>query len=315
METRSSRSHMHGRFPRDALHSLETFGLWFRAYLSRIIFWTGEILIAFAVLGFLVVPLAVKPVLESQLSAALNRNVNIGRLDINPFALSATLHDVSISEHGQGPPVLTLAELYVNGEMASLFRWAPVISELKLKQPALNLVRNADKTYNFSDLLDQALAGPSGPPPRFSVSNIEVIDGRIDFDDRPEHRQHQVRAITIGIPFLSSLPTQTEIKVEPRFSAMVNGRGSRGSPSSDLRRLCACAATCQDRIGATRRQTRLHLRRPWQRSAATHARGSIPARRSRSESAFRRQGVARAVAYARHRSARRLRQQRRSWLD
>src|SRR5262249_20276813 len=176
-----------------------------------------------AVLGFLVAPALIKPALERKLSAALDRNVSIARLDINPFAGSATLDDVSISERGEGPPMLTVSKLYVNGEVASLFRWAPVISALKLTQPALDVVRNADKTYNFSDLLDRALADSSAPPPRFSVSNIEVIDGRIAFDDRPAHRKHEVTELTIGIPFISSLPAQTEIKVEPRFSALVNG--------------------------------------------------------------------------------------------
>src|SRR5262249_52727986 len=99
---------------------------------------------------------------------------------------------------------------------------APVISALKLSQPTLNLVRNADKTYNFSDFVESALA--PGPTPHFSISNIEIVGGRVVFDDRPEHRQHQVTEINIGIPFVSSLPSQREIKVQPTFSALVNGR-------------------------------------------------------------------------------------------
>ena len=187
--------------------------------------WTAGVLVAFALLGFLIAPYLIRPVLERQLSEALDRQVTIARLDINPFALSATLHDVVVGERGgQGPPLMAIPELYVNSELFSVFRWAPVVNELKLSQPALNLVRNNDKTYNFSDLLDRALAGPAGPPPGFSVSNIQIVGGRIAFDDRPEHRQHQVTEINIGIPFLSSLPSQTEIKVQPQFSALVNGR-------------------------------------------------------------------------------------------
>lgn len=212
-----------GRLPPGARRSIEAFALWFGAHVRRLILWTAGILVAFAILGFLLLPVLVKPAMERQLSTALDRNVTITRLDINPFAISATLHDVTVSDRGQAPPLLTLSELYINAELASLFRWAPVIGALKLSQPALNVVRNPDKTYNFSDLLDRALADSSGPPP-LSISNIEVIDGRISFDDHPEHRQHQITELNIGIPFLSSLPSQTEIKVEPRFSAMVNGR-------------------------------------------------------------------------------------------
>src|SRR5690348_13382005 len=200
------------------------FASWSRSRLGRGVFWLASILIAVALLGFVLLPVLLRPALEENLSGALDRKVGIGRLQTNPFALSATLHDVSVGERGDGPPMLTIAEVYVSGGLASLFRWAPVVAELKVTQPALHLVRNADKSYNFSDLVDRALAGPAGPPPRFSVSNIEIIDGRIAFDDRPEHRQHEVTQLTLGIPFLSSLPTQTEIRVEPTFSARVNGR-------------------------------------------------------------------------------------------
>jgi len=199
------------------------FASWFRSRLRAAIWAVGAVA-GFAVIGFLILPLILRPVLENKLSAALERKVAIGRLQINPFAVSATLSDVSIGERGEGPPLLLLGALYLNAEVASLLRWAPVVSALKLTHPVVHLVRNEDKTYNFSDLLDRALSGPPTAPPRFSVSNIEIVDGEVDFDDRPEHRQHKVTQIRLGVPFISSLPSQTEIRVEPNFSAQVNGR-------------------------------------------------------------------------------------------
>jgi hypothetical protein len=208
--------------PNDARTSLTAVAA--RPRVRRAIAWLVGILVAFSAIGFLVLPLVVKPVLEHALSSALARKVTIERVAINPYALSVTLADVAIGERGEGPPLLTLSELYANAETASVFRWAPVVSALKLTRPTLHLVRNADQSYNVSDLVEQALAGPPGPPPRFSISNIEVVDGRVDFDDRPDRRQHQLTQLELGIPFLSSLPTQTEIKVEPFFSALLNGR-------------------------------------------------------------------------------------------
>src|SRR5262252_7597251 len=210
--------------PNDARPSLAAVALRSRPRLLRAAAWIVGILAVFAVIGFLVLPLVVRPALERNLSAALDRKVTIERLKINPFALSATLDGVSVGERGEGPPMLTLPEVYLNGRILSLFRWAPVVSELKLTSPTLRLVRNADKTYNFSDLLDRVLAAPPGPPPRFSVSNIQISDGRIEFNDIPEHRQHQVTKLALGIPFVSSLPSQVEINVQPTFSALINGR-------------------------------------------------------------------------------------------
>ncbi len=208
--------------PNDARPSLATLTSHFP--LRRTLAWVAGVILAFAAIGFLALPLLLRPLLEDRLSTALARKVSVEGLKINLFAVSATLSNVSVGERGEGAPMLTIGEVYVNGEMASLLRWAPVVSALRVTRPALRLVRNPDKTYNVSDLIEQALAGPPGPPPRFSVSNIQIVDGRIDFDDRPERQRHEVTALELGIPFLSSLPTQTEIKVAPTFSAIVNGR-------------------------------------------------------------------------------------------
>jgi hypothetical protein len=204
--------------PRSALRA------WPQGRWRRFAWWLGGCLAAFAILGFLVLPPLVRPYLERKISAALDRKVTIGKLRINPFTLSATLGDISVAERAEGPPMLTLAELHLDGELSSLFRWAPVLNALKLAQPRLHLTRFPDERYNFSDLVDRALAGPPGPPPRFAVGNIEIVDGEIDFDDRPTGRRHRITQVQLGIPFLSTVPSQTEIKVEPRFSAHVNGR-------------------------------------------------------------------------------------------
>jgi outer membrane protein OmpA-like peptidoglycan-associated protein len=182
-----------------------------------------------AILGlcFFAAPPLVKPLIEDRLSSALARKVTIGRLRINPLALSATLDDVSIGERGGGnADLFKLDELYVNAEASSLLHWAPVIRELRLTRPAVRLTRGTDNRYNVSDLLDRppSDASPPSPPPRFSVSNIQIVDGRVDFDDQPEHQKHEITGITIGVPFLSSLPVDTEIKVAPTLAALVNGR-------------------------------------------------------------------------------------------
>ena len=61
------------------------------------------------------------------------------------------------------------------------------------------------------------------PLPKFALFNIRLVDGRIDFDDRAEGEKHEVSDLRIGIPFLSSLPADAEVKVAPELSMMVNG--------------------------------------------------------------------------------------------
>ena len=100
-----------------------------------------------------------------------------------------------------------------------------MVDEVRLTKPHVRVVRNADRTYNFQDLVDEALAQPpsEGPPPKFAVFNIQLLDGRIDIDDRAEEEKHEVADLRIGIPFISSLPAHVEVKVAPELAAKVNG--------------------------------------------------------------------------------------------
>ncbi len=118
---------------------------------------------------------------------------------------------------------MSFDELFVNLELQSLFRLAPVVKELRLVKPYVNLVRNEDLKYNFQDIVDEFTSGPPGPTPRFALNNIQVVDGKIDFDDRPEKTKHLIDRVRIGVPFISSLPSYVDITVKPEFSAVING--------------------------------------------------------------------------------------------
>jgi hypothetical protein len=88
----------------------------------------------------------------------------------------------------------------------------------------VHLVRTGPHRYNIDDILElTASQPPSSERARFSVNNIQVDGGRIEFDDRPAKTVHAVTDIALGIPFVSSLPSQVNIFVEPLLSAKVNG--------------------------------------------------------------------------------------------
>ena len=189
----------------------------------KIGWWVAGLFVLVTVAGFLVAPPLVKYKLEESLSAQLQRKTTVEHVRINPFELSITLQGFVVRERGSDEPVLSVEELYVNASGTSFYRLAPVINVTRMVKPHLRVVRNADGSYNFRDVIDEFLASPAGPTPQFSLNNIEVIDGRIDFDDRPEKQRHQVTAIRIGVPFLSSLPYETNITVQPFLSATIDG--------------------------------------------------------------------------------------------
>ena len=189
----------------------------------RIAIWIVSILVAIGVIFGLAAPPLIRGKVAAILSDKLHRQVSIEQIRINPYAMSVTVRGFLMNERQSSAPAVSFDELYVNLEMRSIFRLAPVLKEIRLVKPYISLIRNEDHKYNFQDLIEEFTSGPPGPTPRFSLNNIEIIDGKIDFDDRPEQTKHSISQIKIGVPFISSLPSQVEIKVQPEFSALING--------------------------------------------------------------------------------------------
>ena len=177
------------------------------------------------VLGFFVLPPIVKSVMLDKLGAALHRSVSVNRVSINPYALTIQLDGVAIQEKDGGGTFASFDSLFLNLQSSSIFRLGAVLDEIRLVNPKLRIVRLADNRYNFSDLLDEFMAKPKSndPTPAFSLNNIQLTGGTIEFEDKPVDEKHVVSDINLTIPFLSSMAYATDSFVEPLFSAHING--------------------------------------------------------------------------------------------
>ncbi|MGE5664914.1 MAG: DUF748 domain-containing protein, partial [Deltaproteobacteria bacterium] len=117
-------------------------------------------------------------------------------------------------------------ELYLNAEAVSLFRGGPIVKEVRLERPHLRVVRTGANTYNFSDLIEEFASKPDEPgkkPFRFSLNNIRIRAGTIEFRDDPKDRLHKVTEIELLVPFVSNIPYYVNRYVQPYFGARVNG--------------------------------------------------------------------------------------------
>ena len=189
----------------------------------RLGLWLVGLLLAFGVLGYLAGPPLMKMVLVKQLSAELQRDVSIEKIDISPYALSARVAGVSVKDKA-GKEVAGFDELFVNLSSFSLFQLGAVVDEIRLQGPRVAVARTREGQYDISDLLEKWLkpSEPS-PTPRFSINNIQIIGGKAVFDDQPLGKVHTVSDINLSLPFISSLPYQAERLVEPNFSAIFDG--------------------------------------------------------------------------------------------
>lgn len=190
--------------------------------LRRLLWWTLGVFVAFNLVGFLVLPPLAKRLLEDRLGEAFHRPVSIESVRTNPYVWSAEVSGLSVRADGD-QELLGFDKLYVDAEAASLLEGGLVVREARLEGPRLRVVRLGRGRYDISDLIEAWSQPSDGPAPHFAVSNIQVSGGRITFVDQPKGRHHTIADLSLRLPFLSSLPYQADVFVEPHFSAKING--------------------------------------------------------------------------------------------
>ncbi|HTQ00475.1 MAG TPA: DUF748 domain-containing protein [Casimicrobiaceae bacterium] len=183
----------------------------------------AAVLLALIAVAWLAVPPVARSQLQSRLTEALGRATTVEAVDFNPFTLKFTLHKLAVAARDGDAPLLAVDAIVADFSATSLWRRAPVLDALKLVKPTVSLARGRDGRYSVQDLIDAALVGPPGRPPAFSLNNIEIEGGTIAFDDAATGRKHRIDDLSVGIPFISSLPYETEIHVTPQLSGAFNG--------------------------------------------------------------------------------------------
>jgi hypothetical protein len=183
-------------------------------------------LVVFSGVGFFVVPPILKSVLTKKLSEKLHRPVAIRQIKVNPFVLSVTVRGLLIKERNDRNAFVSFDELYLNFQSISILKKGLILSEIKVNKPYVKIVRNEDGSYNFSDLLEskplESKPKKEEKNPRFSLNNVQILNGSVDFFDGPKHTTHKLRDMNIKIPFISSLPYYADIYLQPSFEAKVN---------------------------------------------------------------------------------------------
>ena len=217
------------------------------SFWKKFFLWSVVGLIVFTLFGFFGLPYILKYVLITQLTKLLHRETTVEEVHFNPFYLTLQVKGVALKDRNGTDPFVSFEELALDLEATSVWERGPIVRDIVLKAPFLSIIRNEDLSYNFSDLLEEFTAKPASQPEpsqttepvRFSLNNIRLENGRIDFDDRPKKVQHTVRDLNVGIPFLSRLPYQVDVYTEPSFAAQINGTpialGGKTKPFSTTR--------------------------------------------------------------------------------
>ncbi|MFA8391813.1 DUF748 domain-containing protein [Burkholderia ubonensis] len=183
------------------------------------------VVVLFGLLGFFAAPPLIRHIAEQQLSRQLDRPATIQRIALNPYTLNLEADGIHLGERGGQGDFIDIGKLVVRPSWTSLFRGAPIVNEVRVDAPRFHVVRYDAQRFNFTDLIEK-FSTPSKPeskPTHFSVSNIQINDGRIDFDDRLLNEKHVVDNWTLGIPYIATLPSKTDIFVQPKLRLRFDG--------------------------------------------------------------------------------------------
>ncbi|MDD2178566.1 DUF748 domain-containing protein [Acidovorax sp. D2M1] len=196
---------------------------WFRPAVRAL----GGLIVLWLV-TWLALPPLVKGPLERIASEQLGRQVTVGGIDFQPWSLEFALRDVAVAGANGAPPQLTIGRIYADGELQSLLRLAPVVDAFTIENPVLRITHLGDGRYDVDDIIAKVTAPKSEPEPdkgpaRLALYNLALTGGSIDFVDNTVSETHEVRALTLQVPFISTLPSQREVKVEPHLAFTLDG--------------------------------------------------------------------------------------------
>ncbi|WP_404299617.1 DUF748 domain-containing protein [Alicycliphilus denitrificans] len=179
-------------------------------------------------LAWLGAPPIVRAQIERHVSEVLGRAVTVSKVEIFPWSLEAAVHGLAIASQDGKTSQVQIARIYIDAELQSLWRLAPVIDAMQVDDPVLHITQTAPGHYDFDDVLARFAQRPQSEndqssPLRFALYNIALHGGAIDFDDRTVEKVHTLRGLKLDIPFLSSFSADREVKVTPRLAFELNG--------------------------------------------------------------------------------------------
>ncbi|MFO1243935.1 MAG: DUF748 domain-containing protein [Ramlibacter sp.] len=212
---------------------------WVRRAVGALAGWVVVCLVA-----WLAVPPLLKAQLQQRASEQLGRAVTVGRVDFRPWTLELTVHDLRVAQAAGDAPQLEVKRLYIDAELQSLLRLAPVVDAIEVDAPRVWLRHLGGGRHDVDDIVARLSQKPpeatDAGPPRFALYNLVLSGGSLDYTDDAVGRTHQLRDLRLAVPFLSNLSSYREVKVHPQLAFVLNGSrfdtAADGTPFAQTRK-------------------------------------------------------------------------------
>jgi AsmA protein len=187
-----------------------------------------------------------RPAVQTQASAALGRDVTIGKLELAVFSGGVTAKDISIADDPgfSNQPFVKAKSLDVGVDLWPLiFSKALHVNTLTLQDPEIHLVKGAGGKWNYSSLgtksstenkrgrrkaaeTEPKAAEPSGAPQDFSIGRFEINNGRVTVNNTSGkvHTYDDVNVVAKNISPASVVPFTITAKSPGEGKLSLDGR-------------------------------------------------------------------------------------------
>jgi AsmA protein len=133
--------------------------------------------------------------IQTELEKRLNRKVSLGDMHLGLFPPRFQVHNLSIADD----PKFNATKLFVDAQeldvsikLLPLLHKSIEISSVSLQRPSVELVKDAQGTWNFSTVGPTKKSAPSQDKQQFSLGELAVQDGEVAITDQQARKPRTV---------------------------------------------------------------------------------------------------------------------------
>ncbi|MCZ8132217.1 MAG: DUF748 domain-containing protein [Steroidobacteraceae bacterium] len=178
----------------------------------------------YALFGFRIAPGIVRSQAIDYVRDTYGRELSIGEVRVQPFLLHLDVRDIAVPD-ADGTAMLALRRLFVDFEVASLWRRAFTFREVALEAPEIRAVVRPDGAMNLAELAPPEPA--DAPPaedegvPSVWIQRLDVTEGVVDFVDQARRRPFERRftPVAFSLQDFRTTPEGGDFRLSARSQA------------------------------------------------------------------------------------------------
>ncbi len=173
----------------------------------------AALLVAYAVIGFLIVPPIAKSQIVKLAARQFHRQATVDRVRFNPFTFTMVVGGFDLRDR-DGGDLLKFDRLTVDLQLSGLFRRAWKFRIIRIERPQVVVRIAANGQLSVADLFAAATSPPSSSPartPRIVVGQFKMDAGRVDYVDesRTPRFVETLDPINLDVREFSTIPDVT----------------------------------------------------------------------------------------------------------